>query len=156
MTRRALARAAAGLMALALARPPAAPAQGADNGELIEALIELERRLALAYATGGSGTDQLFGRHSREHAEGLEQALYNRGGRAPEEPRSAGGAPLELEARAVAACHLAAGELRDSRLLPTLAAIMANHGQHLVVLRERAGRDPIPSAFETGSRKRVQ
>jgi hypothetical protein len=150
MTRRALARAAACLLGLALARPRAALAQRGDDGELIEALIELERRLALAYAVGGSATDKLFARHSRQHAEGLEEALRNRGGRPPAEPRVAGGAPLELEARAVAACHRAAGELRDARLVPTLAAIMANHGQHLVVLREHAGRNPIPAAFETG------
>jgi hypothetical protein len=150
MTRRALARAVAGLLPLALARAPAALAQRADDGELIEELIELERRLALVYDGGGSAADNLFARHSREHAEGLEQALRNRGGRPPEPPRAAGGSALQLEQRAVAACNRAAGELRDTRLLPTFAAIMANHGQHLVVLRQALGRDPIPAAFETG------
>lgn len=149
MTRRTFARAAAGVLALALARPRATLAQGDGDSELIAALIELERRLERAYGAAGSATDELFATHSREHAEGLEQALRNRGGRPPEGP-AAGGAPLELEARAVASCHRAIGELRDGRLLPTFAAIMANHGQHLVVLRERAGRNPIPAAFETG------
>lgn len=150
MTRRAFARAAAGVLALAVARPRTALAQSDGDSELIAALIELERRLERAYGAGDSATDRLFETHSREHAEGLEQALRNRGGRPPEEPPPAGGAPLELESRAVASCHHAIGELRDGRLLPTFAAIIANHGQHLVVLRERAGRDPIPTAFETG------
>jgi hypothetical protein len=31
-----------------------------------------------------------------------------------------------------------------------LASIMACEGQHLVVLRQALGRDPLPRAFETG------
>ena len=29
---------------------------------------------------------------------------------------------------------------------------MANEGQHLVVLRKAAGKDPVPNAFETGEK----
>jgi hypothetical protein len=32
-------------------------------------------------------------------------------------------------------------------LLPTLGAIMANHGQHAVVLRQALGREPLAGAF---------
>ena len=34
--------------------------------------------------------------------------------------------------------------------LQTTAEIMANEGQHLVVLREALHRPPVPSAFEIG------
>jgi hypothetical protein len=150
LRRRDLSAGAAGLAVLALARSPAAFAQAGDN-ELIERLLGLERRLAAVYGRGGSASDSLFAEHSREHAKGLELALRNRGGRPPATGgQPDGGSALELEAEAVAACYRACGELRDTRLLPTFAAIMANHGQHLVVLREARGRDPIPSAFETG------
>jgi hypothetical protein len=36
--------------------------------------------------------------------------------------------------------------------LKTGAQIMADEGQHLVVLREALGRNPAPNAFETGQK----
>jgi hypothetical protein len=155
--RRDLARLAAGLClaGLALGRPPAALAQGGGDSALIEAAIELEQRLALLYERERFAEAELFATHSHEHVRGLGLALRNRGGRPPAAPRAAGARPgpagaLALETAAVGACHGAIGELRDERLLATFAAIMANHGQHLVVLRETLGRDPIPTAFEPG------
>jgi len=41
--------------------------------------------------------------------------------------------------------------VENAKLLQTGASIMANEGQHLVVLRRIAGKDPIPNAFETGA-----
>jgi hypothetical protein len=145
---------ALGAAALVLARPAAALAQGGDR-ELLERTLALERRLAALYSRADFGQAGRFGAHCREHAAGLETALRNRGGGPPGEPRAPAGdssreVALRLETEAVAACYRAIGDLRDGRLLPAFAAIMAGHGQHLVVLREGLGRDPIPSALETG------
>lgn len=157
LSRRDLARRAALLCGgLAFARSPSALAQGGGDSELIELELVLERRLAGLYGRAGFAAAELFGEHCREHVRGLELALRNRGGR----PKGGGTAPsgaadaaaaLRLETEAVAACYRATGEVRDGRLLPAFAAIMASHGQHLVVLREALGRDPIPTALETGS-----
>lgn len=136
--------------AVALARPGAALAQAGDD-ELLGDAIALELRLAAAYDGERFEQAPLFARQCREHARGLGMALRNRGRRAPERPRAVRSGPLALESEAVRLYHDAIGELRDERLLPTFAAIMANHGQHLVVLRQRLGRDPIPTAFETGA-----
>jgi hypothetical protein len=156
LSRRDLALRAAGLCGgLALARTPAALAQGGDDRELIERALDVERRLAGLYERASFAAADLFGEQCGEHARGLELALRNRGGlprgatRAPSGAADAAAA-LRLETRAVAACYNAVGELRDGRLLPAFAAIMASHGQHLVVLREALGRDPIPAALETG------
>jgi hypothetical protein len=151
LRRRDLALAAA---AAALARPASALAQPGDD-ELLQAAIEIERRLAIAY--GGEPGERfeqapLFARQCREHARGLGIALRNRGGRVPPDGGSVpvAASVLAIENEATRMYHDAIGELRDGRLLPIFVAVMANHGQHLVVLRERLGRDPIPAAFETG------
>jgi hypothetical protein len=129
---------------------------GGGDRELILRTLDLEQRLVGLYARGEAPHSKLFGEHCREHVEGLETALRNRGGQQPGEetaPRSgdAGArAALTLETDAVAACYRAIGALRDGRLIPAFAAIMACHGQHLVVLRESLHRDPLPAALETG------
>ena len=57
---------------------------------------------------------------------------------------------IELETAAVAAYHDAAAKLVEGKLLQAGASIMANEGQHLVVLRRAAGSEPVPNALETG------
>ena len=52
---------------------------------------------------------------------------------------------------ALAAYYQAHQKLRGAKLLRTTARIMASEGQHLVVLRQALGRDPVPNAFETGA-----
>jgi hypothetical protein len=148
LRRRDLALAAA---ALACARPAAAFAQATADEATLERTIGLELRLADAYDGEGFEQATLFAEQCREHARGLRTALRNRGGSPPEAPGDARGGPLALESEAIAACHDAIGEVGDGRLVPIFAAVMANHGQHLVVLRQRLGRDPIPAAFETGA-----
>jgi rubrerythrin len=59
---------------------------------------------------------------------------------------------LELESRLVAAYYDAAQTLRQPRLLGTIGQIIGSEGQHLVVLRQGLSRDPVPQAFEKGSR----
>jgi hypothetical protein len=146
---------ALGAAAVVLARPAAALAQVGDR-RLLELTLEVERRLVALYAkTDGVAHATLFGEQCREHVDGLELAYRNRAGSLPDvaapsaEPAGREAA-LKLETEAVAACYRAIGALRDGRLLPAFAAIMACHGQHLVVLRENLARDPIPAALETG------
>jgi hypothetical protein len=146
---------ALGAAALALARPAAALAQVGDR-RLLELTLEVERRLVAVYAkTDGFAQARLFGEHCREHVDGLELAYRNRAGSLPDVAAPPVDPPgretaMKLETEAVAACYRAIGALRDGRLLPAFAAIMACHGQHLVVLREELRRDPLPAALETG------
>ena len=56
----------------------------------------------------------------------------------------------DAEIAVLGACHDAAGKLLDAKLLQNAAAIMANHGQHLVVLRGWLERDPLPEPYESG------
>ena len=40
--------------------------------------------------------------------------------------------------------------LRDARTMQVVTTILGNQAQHLVVLRQIAGRPPVPGAFERG------
>jgi len=160
-SRRELLRAGRGVAAAApLTRAAPAAAQERSDGDLLRGLLGVEQEAALVYGTLRPGPPvpaRLFREQSREHARGLGIALRNRGGREPRPPARVGRASpahaLELELQALAAYHRAVGELGDASLLPTLASIMANHGQHAVVLRQALRRDPLPSAF-AGARVR--
>ena len=57
---------------------------------------------------------------------------------------------IEIENATVAAYLAAHRSLQDANLLQTAASIMANEGQHLVVLRQALGRSAVPRPFETG------
>jgi hypothetical protein len=57
---------------------------------------------------------------------------------------------IELETMALAAYYDAHQKLQDGRLLQTAASIMSSAGQHLVLLRQALGHNPVPHAFETG------
>jgi hypothetical protein len=165
LRRRELIRVSAAAGAGALALPllagtgSAGAATRGDRETLIE-VLELERRLEGLYGVlAGRGgpharTAERFGAHCREHARGLGIALANRGG-APDGASPRGGeatlpAALELETVTVAAYYVSHGDFRDAALLPTLTSIMANHGQHLVVLRQRVGERPATLALESG------
>jgi hypothetical protein len=150
-----------GALGLALlGRAPKAVAGPSEDREILIEALELERRLEAIYRglAGGGGTGgrtaELFHEHCREHARGLTIALDNRGGvpgKGPAPlPLGSLAAALEVETAAVGAYYRAASGLGDVPLLPTLTSIMANHGQHLVVLRQSTGRAPATVAFETG------
>ncbi len=140
--------------------------------------ITLELATVIAYDTvlGGAtlsgplrGVLRDFRAHEQEHADTLTTALTDAGGAPPPAPKGAGAVDefakglgaarsqadvlsflIELETAAVAVYFDAMGKLGDARLLQTSATVMANHGQHLAILRRRAGRQPVPNAFETG------
>jgi hypothetical protein len=42
-------------------------------------------------------------------------------------------------------------DLSDANVLRTVAGAMGTDGQHLVVLRQAAGEEPVPRAFERGA-----
>jgi hypothetical protein len=102
----------------------------------------------------------------RQHAAQLVTALDAQGVKPPIPPRratirglgavhddrSAARFAIALEERAVGAYLEAVGSLSDANVLRTIAGAMGTDGQHLVVLRQIAGRAPVPSAFETGVR----
>ena len=110
-----------------------------------------------------------FRGHEQEHADALTTALTDLGGTPPSKPSGVkdvdkvvkglgdvksqaevASFAIELETAAVAAYYDAHRKLVDAKLLQTGASIMANEGQHLVVLRQLVKQDPVPNAFETG------
>ncbi len=157
----------------ALAKAPSAPKLPADDILVLERALELEQTLAAAYgvAAGGELLDEevreaaeLFGDQEREHAEALVSALADLGGTAPPPPKPAeieGLANLdsqaalleflaELEQEAIALYGEAATQLQAPDLLKTGAQIVGNEEQHLAVLRQQLGEEPVPSVFEDG------
>lgn len=154
-------------------------AQAGDDGAILESAINLERIAVIAYGAAiDSGLlsarveriARRFRGHEQAHADALTTALSDLGGTPP--PKPSGGVKdvdkvvrglgdvksqadianfaIELETAAVAAYYDAHRKLIDAKLLQTGASIMANEGQHLVVLRQAVKQDPVPNAFETG------
>ena len=163
--------AASAIPALLRARYALAAARG--DAQIVRGALVLEQTAVVAYGAaldGGALRGELAAtvgrirRQEREHARALGAALARLGGTAPapprrEEVRGLAGLrtrrdvlsfAIELENMAVAAYYEAHQRLREPGLLRTGAQIMANEGQHLVVLRQALGRDPVPRAFETG------
>ncbi len=151
--------------------------QEGDLG-ILEQAITLERVAVLAYDRAiGSGLlsprleriARSFRAHEQEHADALVAALTALRGAVPAKPEGVKDIDavvkgigdvksqaevvnftIELETATVAAYHDAHRKLTDAKLLQTGASIMANEGQHLVVLRLAAGKPPVPNALETG------
>jgi hypothetical protein len=154
-TRRAL---LVGIGAAPLAGVSAAAAAPRSDVEILERLLQLERRLEAAYeaALRRGGLDEELAAslrdQEREHARGLEETLSSRG-RSPgpdpsQDPRLAAALrgrstfaryALDLEARTLRAYVDAQATLRNPRLLHALAAIMTNEAQHQVALRATLG-----------------
>jgi hypothetical protein len=146
-------------------------ARARDDRSIVAAAVDLEQRAAATYdaaASGGKLPPELerLARHLRdqeeEHADGLARALRGLGGRRPARPEQAptppagrafGAFALALENRLIRAYYDAMPRLRPGLRQP-LGSIMACEAQHLVVLREALGRDPLPRPFETGAAKR--
>jgi len=151
-------------------------AAGGDE-EILLAALRLEQGLVVAYRTLAASGDldaraaalaRHFGDQEQQHLDVVSKQLQTLGGVVPSEPAPAvvkagrealtgvhGQAALlafagALEQNAIAAYYVAQQALRRAEFLQTTAAIMANEGQHLAVLREALGRPPVPNAFETG------
>jgi rubrerythrin len=148
-------------------------AQAEGDAGILQSAIGVELTAVVAYdAMAKSGlldpriekVTQLFRDQEQEHADGLITALKELEGEAPPKPRPEDieglgdiksqtdilNFAVELENMAVAAYYDAHGRLEGSRLLQTAAQIMANEGQHLVVLRQALRKNPVPDAFERG------
>jgi rubrerythrin len=111
---------------------------------------------------------QLLRSQEQQHRDALNVALRRLGGTAPPPPTSPAAnqllAPLtqaksqqdllafaiQVETATVAAYYDAQGQLGAPSLLRATAEIMANEGQHLVLLRQALGQPAVPNAFETG------
>lgn len=144
---------------------------GTDS-ELLIGLIGFEQTAVLAYATAAnaglgaaSKLATLLGRQEQEHADALIAALKEIGGTAPSPPRvedvpgltEVGSAEdflsfaLDLENQQLAAYLEANKQLGSAELLTTSSQIAANEGQHLVIVRQALGVDPIPAPPPSGS-----
>jgi Ferritin-like domain len=175
-TRRSFARRALAVLAGALAGdlitlPPAARA--ADQRALLERAFEHEARAGAAYRTaardrrlGGRvrALARRFAGHHDDHLTALSFALRGVGAGTPSPPRGVAGLraalaggeatfatlALRLEEAGLGACLEAQAVLDDPRQALIVGSIATGDAQHLVVLRELLGRDPLPRAFETG------
>ena len=137
----------------------------------LAAVLKLEQTALVAYeaiANSGVLKDVLrqFLDQERQHAAQLSDALQNLGTKPPIPPRRAGIPGLDaavrsrdaalrfaigLESRTIAAYQAAIAATVDSNVVRTNAGAMGTDAQQLVILRELAGVDPIPRAFETGA-----
>jgi hypothetical protein len=145
-----------------------------DSG-LLKACLWAEEVAALAYAAAADGPlagveraqALRFAEHEREHAEVFETMLFaltvpvrEHAGDAdlqavlPGLHRASRDAALErlaeLEGATIAAHQTLGRRLRALDALRSVATVMAGTAQHLVVIREWLGDEPVTSAFETG------
>lgn len=148
-------------------------AQAEDDAAILEGAIELEQTAVVVYATAAESglldpevekAAKLFGDHEQEHADALIAALSELGGNAPEPPGAAEidgldglasqdevlNFAIEIENMAIVAYGDAATQLESAELIQTGAQIVANEAQHLTVLRQQLGENPVPEAFEIG------
>ena len=157
---------------LLLGRASPAAAAEFSEPEIISAAVVLEQRAAFLYRAGLAedylrpgltALTRRLGGHAREHVAVLQTILEAMGGTAPDPPGGVRGLgsvrtqrqfaelAIELESELVAGYHRALQVLDDPKLVQTVGSIMASGGQHLVLLRTALGREPVPSAFETGA-----
>lgn len=149
----------------------AAPKSGdeADVG-ILNSALDLEFTAVAAYKAGAKllkgavlDTGQKFLEHEQEHADGLQRAIKDLGGR-PNRAKSSYDFPalasqddvlrfaVDLENTAVAAYIDALPKLSAGELRGTAASIVTNEAEHIAVLRDALGSDPVPEAFVVGKR----
>lgn len=169
-TRRQALAATAGLALLAAPASARAP-EPREPEDVLADLIGVEQRLVIAYEAlaAESFVDEeaavllrQLRDQEREHLSALEDDLRERGAEPPAaltradveglEEVSTLEAALELaaalEENAVSAYARAALESRAATLLALAASIAGSEGQHLVLLRERLAREPVPDPVE--------
>jgi hypothetical protein len=146
-----------------------------------EAAVALQQALAVAYESlaGRRGIDRelrnllgVLAGHEHQHAAALLSLVEYLGGAPPTPPtlaateralpglheatdrRSALVFAERLENAEVNGFYLAEQHLDDLKLMQLAAAVMCSDAQHLALIRQAAGRDPIPAAFEVGRESR--
>lgn len=135
-------------------------------------LVETERGLIAAYGMAARRgqldrpTATLLKRQEEHHLVALLPAFQGRRLQPPRKPRPellellratrprAAFLDLlaELERKAVGAYRDGLKRLTDPALVRLAGSIMASEAQHLVVLRLKAGEQPLPAPFERGER----
>lgn len=136
--------------------------------ELLNAVLDLEHTTVAAYGAAAARlrgdlvrVGRRFREHEREHAARLARLVRELGG-APRPPRSAYDLPAlrdeagalrlvaELEDASVAAYIDALPRLSQPELRGELAGIVAAEAEHLAILHEALGQEPVPQPFVTG------
>lgn len=124
--------------------------------------VQIYERLARAGQLRGRAgrAADVFLAHERRHVDALKQALVTMKAPVPrtapdrEEPRGSAREliriALDHEVLCIRAYQSALAELKAPVVLGTAAGVMANEAQHLAVLRQLLGEQPVPVAFVTG------
>ena len=143
------------------------PSDQADV-EILNGALDLELRAVAAYKAGAAklrgsrlAIVKVFLEQEQEHADGLAAAIKDADG-TPNRAKSAYDFPvlrteadvlrfaIDLENTAIAAYIDALPKLSQGELRATAASIITNEAEHLSVLLDSLGRDPVPEAFVTG------
>lgn len=123
-----------------------------DRAPLTALLAYQKEAIARYAAASGDRLAQLHA-EAEDAARLLEKALVAAGGEPPQRPESRDGgleAIIQAEESLVAGCYSAMQSLEQARHLRVAAAVMAQSGRRLVILRDLAGDALLPRAFETG------
>lgn len=158
----------------------AAAAGGLDDATILRLSVQLEQvaQLACEMAVASGLLDArrrasvaAIGAQERQHADAFGTFLHvNLGGALPPPPRGSAAVDAvvpglsrarsqhellsllaELERVSIYSYYLGAQSLYDQKLVQTATAVLGDHSQHLVVLRQALGRDPLPAAIEVGA-----
>jgi hypothetical protein len=135
---------------------------------ILDTLLDLEQHAIAGYTAGIPLLDrptakaaQQFLSQELAHSQALSDLIRRAGGK-PQKPRTSYdlGHPTtnaqvlallrDLENAQLSAYVQMIPQLTPGRLRSAVAAICANDAQHLAVLRQQLGQNPVPSAFVTG------
>jgi rubrerythrin len=136
--------------------------------EILNGALDLELMAVAAYKVGAGrmrgsvlAIAKNFLEQEQEHADGLAAAIKDADG-VPNRAKSSYDFPVlrtqadalrfavELENTAIAAYIDALPKLSRNDLRATAASIITSEAEHLSVLLDALGRDPVPAAFVTG------
>jgi len=137
--------------------------------EILNGALDLELMAVAAYKAGAArlrGSALAIGKkfleQEQEHADGLAAAIRDVGGKPNRAKTSYDDFPalrtqtdvlrfaVDLENTAIAAYIDALPKLTQRDLRATAAAIITNEAEHLAVLLDALGMDPVPDALVTG------
>ncbi len=136
--------------------------------EILNGALDLELMAVAAYKAGAGkltgdrlATAKSFLEQEQEHADALVAAIRDADG-TPNRAKQSYDFPvvrsqadvlrfaLDVENTAIAAYIDALPKLSQGDLRATAASIITNEAEHLSVLLESLGREPVPAAFVTG------
>lgn len=140
----------------------------AADVEILNGALDLELMAVAAYKVGAGRLKgdllqvaKLFLQHEQEHADGLAAAIKDAGGK-PNRPQASYDFPrlrsqedvlrfaIDFENAAIAAYIDALPKLGEGELRATAASILSNEAEHVAVLLDALGEEPVPAAFVLG------